>query len=355
MPEHPSVSVLMTVYDGMPYLRQAIESVLSQTFSDFEFIIVDDASTDDSVACIRSYTDPRIRLVRNECNQGQASSLNKGLALAKGKYIARLDQDDVSLPKRFEKQVIILNQREDIAIVGTRMIGMNAQGQRHDLLGKTVKNYGSFVGFLLLGICPICHPSVMFRRDVVERVGGYHEECAPAEDVDLWARLAFQRHNAYVLNEPLALYRMHSGQQSVLKNKKQLDSIRRIQEQWITKFCPSAEVRGVTLLLSMNSDLWKEYPTQSQLRSVFQAFHEMMTDLESTLELSSEEKVSFRRVLDRWLGPGVRLGRTIGNWPSFLFYPAVWLLSPLLVPRVRPVLSSIARSIRRVRRYSFEI
>src|SRR3972149_6665359 len=102
---HSRVTVLMAVYNGLPYLRQAIESVLTQSFTSFELLVVDDASSDGSVACVRSFNDPRVRLVCNERNLRQTASLNRGLELARGEYIARLDQDDLCAPDRLEKQV----------------------------------------------------------------------------------------------------------------------------------------------------------------------------------------------------------------------------------------------------------
>ena len=100
-----SLTVLMTVYNGMPYLCEAVESTLKQTYKDFEFLIIDDASTDNSLDYLKSLKDERIRLIRNKNNIGQVMSLNKGIDIAAGEYIARLDQDDVNLPKRFEEQI----------------------------------------------------------------------------------------------------------------------------------------------------------------------------------------------------------------------------------------------------------
>ncbi len=119
MKEKPRVTVLMSVYNGEKYLREAIDSILNQTFKDFEFLIIDDGSTDSSADIIRSYTDFRIRLIQNEKNIGLTRSLNKGLKLAKGEYIARMDVDDISLPIRFEKQVSFLDKYEDVKLVGS--------------------------------------------------------------------------------------------------------------------------------------------------------------------------------------------------------------------------------------------
>ncbi|MEN6462126.1 MAG: glycosyltransferase family 2 protein, partial [Syntrophomonas sp.] len=115
----PLVTVLMAVYNGEQFLKESIDSILSQTFSDFEFIIVDDASTDNSRALIDSYADPRIRVISNAHNLRLAGSLNRGLSLARGKYVARMDADDISLRQRLEKQVAFMESRPDIGVSGS--------------------------------------------------------------------------------------------------------------------------------------------------------------------------------------------------------------------------------------------
>jgi GT2 family glycosyltransferase len=345
----PCVTVLMTVYNGMPYLGEAVQSVLNQSFCDFEFLIVDDASTDNSVSYIHSLRDPRIRLVCNEHNKGQVPSLNKGLALAQGRYVARLDQDDICLPRRLEKQVAYLNREIRVAAVGSLMIGVDAQGRSPRLMGRDLKSYGTFVGSLLLGICPVAHPSVVFRRDVVTDLGGYDESFAPAEDVELWTRFAKKRHSVSVISEPLIFYRIHEGQQSLTKRMLQKENIRRSQEKMIQEYCPEGMCRGVLQILSMDGAFWKERGSKEQLVAIFRAWSQTRARIESTLEMSIQEKVDLTRVINRWLGVGVSLSTRIAHWPSFLWYPAVWLFSPLLLPRVRPALARLAQPFRWLR------
>ncbi|SVC41049.1 uncharacterized protein METZ01_LOCUS293903, partial [marine metagenome] len=110
----PLITVLMPVYNGAKYLNEAIDSILNQTFQNFEFIIIDDGSTDDSVKIIKSYDDNRIRLVENRNNLGQSETLNKGLSLTRGKYIARMDQDDISMPERLKKQFEFMENNSDV-------------------------------------------------------------------------------------------------------------------------------------------------------------------------------------------------------------------------------------------------
>ncbi|TNE70794.1 glycosyltransferase family 2 protein, partial [bacterium] len=114
-PESPVITCLMSVYNGEEFLREAMDSILDQTYTNFEFLIINDGSTDDTVPIIESYDDPRIRLIHNEVNIGLTKSLNKGIGLAKGEYIARMDADDISLPERFERQIeVLLNSKIDI-------------------------------------------------------------------------------------------------------------------------------------------------------------------------------------------------------------------------------------------------
>ena len=118
----PKISVVMPAYNAENYIREAIDSILAQTFRDFEFLIIDDGSTDHTVEIIRSYSDSRIRLYQNERNMGVAATLNRGLDLARGEYIARMDADDISLPERFAKQAAYMDAHPDVAVCGSNII-----------------------------------------------------------------------------------------------------------------------------------------------------------------------------------------------------------------------------------------
>jgi len=127
--KNPEVTVLMSVYNGEKYLREAIDSILNQTFTDFEFLIVNDGSTDRTAEILRSYDDPRIIIINNEKNIGLTKSLNIGLRMAKGEYIARMDADDVSMPERLQKQIELLNQKKNTGLVGTYYTIINEKGK----------------------------------------------------------------------------------------------------------------------------------------------------------------------------------------------------------------------------------
>lgn len=205
---NPKVSVVMPVYNGELYLQQAVDSILNQTFTDFEFIIVNDGSIDNSFEILQSYHDTRIKLINNQKNVGIIESLNKGLEIAKGRYIARMDADDVSLPERLQFQVSYLKTNREIALLGTWA----------QLIDKNGKVLGS--------ICPptdplmlkwrmlfgnnIIHSSVMFVADKIREIGGYNK-LLHAEDYDLWSRIMI-RYNISQLPQTLIQLRNHSEQ-----------------------------------------------------------------------------------------------------------------------------------------------
>jgi glycosyltransferase involved in cell wall biosynthesis len=182
---------------------------------DFEFLIIDDGSTDDSIKIIRSYRDSRIRLIENKKNIGQSTSLNKGLDLALGEYIARMDQDDVSFPKRLQRQVQYLEDNPDVCIVGTWL-------EQHDENNRTIRtiklpmNKVYECGFWVFGYGEniFAHPSVMFKTKEIIALGGYGEDYDIAQDVDLWFRSAAKGFQFSNIPEVLFSYRIHSNQGS---------------------------------------------------------------------------------------------------------------------------------------------
>ena len=208
--KHSVISVVMSVHNGERFLREAVASILNQTYTDFEFIIFDDCSSDGSAAILQSFADPRIRIYTNEKNIGLTNSLNKCLALAQGKYIARMDADDISLPTRFAKQVRFLNEHPAIALVGTWMECIDAEGRSLSRVDTPIEP--NLIKDEMLKMNCIAHPSVMFRKDVVLAVGGYRTTLGRyAQDYDLWLRL-LEQYQISNLPEHLLLYRMHPRQ-----------------------------------------------------------------------------------------------------------------------------------------------
>jgi len=218
----PKVSVIMPVYNGQDYLCQAIESILSQTFTDFEFIIIDDGSTDNSFHIMQTYKDPRIVMIRNETNLNLVASLNKGLNVAKGKYIARMDADDISLPERLARQVEFMDENLSIGLCGTWA----------ELFGECEQSFWRFTDnpdiakcMLIFGCC-IVHPSVMFRRTIVET--GLCYSYPNAEDYALWVHIA-QKYRITNIPEILLKYRRTGSQVSSKYAEEQLQATLKIQ------------------------------------------------------------------------------------------------------------------------------
>ncbi|MBN1314440.1 MAG: glycosyltransferase [Anaerolineales bacterium] len=207
---HPRVSVLMSVYNSERYLCQAIDSILCQTWSDFEFLIVNDGSTDRSREIITSLKDPRIRLIDNSTNIGLTKSLNRGLELAGGEYIARQDADDVSYPTRLERQVEYLDSHPDVALLGTRMRIIDESGKKRKPSRYQMPLENTSIKWSLMFGNPIAHTSVMYRRSIVwDRLKGYDEQYLRSQDFELWSRL-LEKYNANNLPDILVEIRRHS-------------------------------------------------------------------------------------------------------------------------------------------------
>ena len=201
----PLVTVIMPVYNSERYVAEAIESILDQTFTDFEFLIIDDASTDRTKSIIKSYKDPRIHVIEKPDNTGYTRSLNLGLKKAKGRYIARMDSDDISFPERFEKQVSFLNANPKYILCGTSYSIIDQDHQV--LLPKTNKE----IRLNLLRTNCIAHPTIMLKKDIIKKYSlQYDPKMEPSEDYDLWVRL-LPLGKLYNLQEVLLKYRLHNS------------------------------------------------------------------------------------------------------------------------------------------------
>lgn len=226
----PLVSVVMSVYNGEHYLREAIDSVLHQSFTDFEFIIINDGSADKSLSIIQSYNDKRIILIDNEGNKGLIYSLNKGLEIAKGKYIARMDADDISMPERFDLQVKQFENHPNAMIVGSDYYLLN--GNKNTYI-KNLNDSDYQKAVLLFTPC-FCHPTVMMKNVFKEHLIFYDKHFIHAEDYKLWTDLhAF---GDYLnIDQPLLKYRHHASQISNQKKESQLNISKRIREIYLEK------------------------------------------------------------------------------------------------------------------------
>ena len=211
----PKITVLMSVYNNESFINEAIDSILNQTFSDFQFLIIDDGSTDNSVALIKQYDDSRINLVEKDNNTGLIDCLNLGMSLAKGQYIARMDSDDISTSDRFQKQLDILENNPEIDICGC---WLQEFGKRDKVI-KHKERHEEIVANMLWS-CAMSMCSVLIDRKAIE---GYKfdENKKHVEDYDFWSRIAWSC-KFYNIQEVLYLYRIHEAQVSTVHKQVQI-------------------------------------------------------------------------------------------------------------------------------------
>jgi GT2 family glycosyltransferase len=208
----PRVSVVLPVYNGEPFLAAAVESILAQTLPDFELIAVDDGSTDTSALTLERLArgDPRL-LVVSQPNAGIVAALNRGLALARGEFVARMDADDVACPERFAKQIAFLDAHPEVAVVGAAVTLIDANGK--PIRDMRYPESPQAVAEFLRTASALAHPAVMMRKEAVIAAGSYRPAYRHAEDYDLWLRLV-ERHKLANLPDRLLLYRQHGAKLS---------------------------------------------------------------------------------------------------------------------------------------------
>lgn len=232
----PKISVIMSTYNASEFLRPAMKSILGQSLGDFEFIIVDDGSTDDSYWILRSYKDSRIRIIR-QSNHGLVYSLNKAIGLARGQFIARMDADDISLPKRLKKEYEWISKDINRALVSTFF---------EHIEHKTSKPTGTKIIFPIDSIDlkralyftnPFAHGAAMYRKDAVLKSGLYSSSYGPTEDYELWRRMA-KEYEVGLIPEVLFQYRINNpASESQSKNALQTKFVSKIQDElWNEKF-----------------------------------------------------------------------------------------------------------------------
>ena len=245
----------MTVYNGEKFLGEAIESILNQTLTDFEFLIIDDGSTDDSVEIIRSYDDSRIYLIKNTKNLGQAKAMNRGLLLAKGNYVARLDQDDKMKKNRLFKQVEFLEKNPTISIVGSSWENIDENGLTLTYSESPLEPFECSFELFVCGENSVAHPTVTFRREITEFVGGFRAEYSPAEDLDLWLRLGAMGYKFANLPDILTCYRRTSEQESIKQHTKQKDKHHKALSEFLTNILDDdISVNDAALIRPINFD-----------------------------------------------------------------------------------------------------
>ncbi len=291
----PMISVVMPVYNAEKYITEAVESILNQTYSDFEFIIVDDCSTDNSYEILQSYAanDARIRLFKNDVNSKLPKTLNFGISQAKGKYIARMDADDISLPERFAKQVAFMDANPEIGVSGGYAAVLG--GDESGVIMKVQITHGLIKAYSFFVCCNLIHPTVIMRMEVLEnRALSYDEELVGvAEDYDLWVRMLHSGVLFANLPEPLLYYR-----------KSEMQVTNKFEAQ-IAKFSQSVVDHNLCLLFgrSISQKLYKQHkfyvqePSFIKLLANFYGFYsyskKMCEANKSSMIISIEEMKIF--------------------------------------------------------------
>ena len=229
--DHPRVSVALPVHNCERYVAEAIESIRAQTFTDFEFLIVDDGSTDGTLPILHRFAarDSRIRVISRP-NTGIVGALNEMLGLARADLVARMDADDVALPVRFERQVRFLDEHPECVMVGSRVTIIDPDGDELTEMGDALSHEQIVTDLLNYKGQMVYHPAVIYRRKAVLDLGVYRPECREAEDLDLFLRLA-EVGQIVNLPEPLLKYREHRAKAGISRSKYQRSSVIVILEE----------------------------------------------------------------------------------------------------------------------------
>lgn len=316
------ISVVIPVRNGEKYLSQAIESVLVQTHRDLELLIVDDGSTDSTAAIIRrcASRDSRVRCLSQE-NRGVAASANRGLEEARGEWVARLDCDDVFLPGKLERQSAFIRKNPDARIVGTLGCFINNAGR---VLGL-VSTGGPFTKAEFEDMAargePVffIHSSTLMHRETMLAIGGYREQFAQAEDVDLWLRMAEKGHLLLKMPEPLLMYRLHGESLTMSRNAEQ-----RLHHRWAAA-CAEARRQG------REEPCLQEFLQGEKTRPWFPRFHARRSEL--------GERLFQRAALHYACGDCLRLAASLSM--AVMFHPR-HVIARLYERKMAPLLEGVA-------------
>ena len=230
----PQVTIILPVYNGEQYLHEAIDSVLAQTYRDFELWVCNDGSTDGTVAIVDSYTDPRVRRIDNPHNMGLVATLNRAFAMVESPFIARMDDDDLWHEKKLELQMLLLESRPDVGVCGT---SIHKFGDIDSFCFFPEESDALKVG--LIFYCMMSHPSVVYRRSMLQEVGlTYQKDYFPAEDYKMWIDV-LKYSNIYNLQQPLVEYRQHGSQICRERKVEQIALERRLREEQLRLVYPN--------------------------------------------------------------------------------------------------------------------
>jgi len=261
----PEISVIMSVYNGEAYLKEAIESVVNQTFKNWELIIINDCSTDSTGDILAGFSkkDERIKVHTNEVNLKLPASLNKAISLCGGKYIARMDADDICLPDRLEKQYKFMEENGDVALSSCRFMtvknGVYASG------GAGGRCDNNSLRAMLLVVNPILHPGVIAKAEVMKKLK-YDTTLTCTEDLELWTRMVMENYKMQILPEYLLIYRLHDKQITSTTLERQHTEVLKIEQKYyaaefheMDKEYQEFYIRGIYFRENADADKFLEY------------------------------------------------------------------------------------------------
>jgi len=326
----PRVSVVMSVFNGENYLEEAINSILHQTLSDFEFIIIDDGSDDSTPGLLANsaYQDPRILIHRFDHNQGLSTALNFGIRLARGEYIARMDADDICHPCRLQKQVGFMDTHPDIGLCGTwiTFIGNSSGVMKYETDHENIRSR------LLFGAL-FCHPTIIVRRNTIfEKDLFYNEQIKFAQDYELWGRVC---NRVRVANMPefLLQYREHESSLGVVYNAQRRKIVQMILKKWFTELGVSYSRCELDLHECIT---WSEYTQEIEVLDQIESWLLKLRNANRHNPLY-EKRAFEKNINERWnsfLNEALRTG--VSNWyiaRKILFSPLRYNFNSLPITR----------------------
>jgi glycosyltransferase involved in cell wall biosynthesis len=340
--QSPRVSVVMSVYNGEAYLVEAIESILEQTFFDFEFIIVDDGSRDRTAEILDRYQDRRIVRMRHERNLGMGEAYNRAFLKARGEYIAVQDADDRSAPERLKVEVDYLRDHPDIGVVGTAFYETDARGEPITLIKPPSSD--TAIRWQMLFITPLCHGTIMFRSEIVRRHGLCYEAPPPVEDYDFLIKL-IQRTRAAGVPMPLYLYRRHGDSVRDRLQRETRDAVHALSRRQLARLLPRHRLSS-TEIEDLNRCWYPRGATELE-RSSFATMLELLSAFEKQDGIDITE---VRRLRREWVNR-ILTRRSVKDWRRLWrsgFFTALLRVDPAAL--VGAVLSRTLQPVRRRRR-----
>ncbi len=269
---NPAISVIMSVYNGETYLEEAIESVRNQTFKNWELVVINDCSTDSTSEILAGFAskDERIKVYTNEVNLKLPTSLNKAIALSSGKYIARMDADDICLPERFEKQYKFMEEHQDVALSSCRFMTVKNGVYMSGGAGGRCDNQA--LRAMLLVANPILHPGVIAKAGVMKKFN-YDTTLTCTEDLELWTRMTMANQKMQILPECLMIYRLHDKQITSTTLERQHTEVLKIQQKYYASLLQEMDEEMKEFYISgiyfkENTDIHKFFAYAKWLKSV---------------------------------------------------------------------------------------